>query len=190
VSRSLLESKSPAADVTDEQQAMELLKSKGYRVLPPFKKPKLVTNSEVLDYFYFKLQEITSTSVLLVGLSPTAEDRKALRSYHSRAKKLGLKPQQANYELFKILKEFFKHYSRIGLQTPPGSLKWLLSPTGSWILKKAVLMSNSYSNAEYSEEFEQKLDKLCSDPSNEFVRQRDRRLQALTCQNTEDNSNS
>jgi hypothetical protein len=125
-------------EVLTERTAIDFLKSLNYTVLKPVKLSKRITDSQLIDFFYFKLSRICGSSFTFLPSSLKSDDLKALKQCQLKAEAKGIDKYHFNRDLMFVLKKMFDNFNKLQL-TDLKSFNWLLSDKGSWVLRKVAV---------------------------------------------------
>ena len=146
-----------------EQEAIEFLKERGYKVVKLRTVGKAPTNQQLVEHFYNRLRELGGTEELLVGRRLNEDlDLKAVTRFQTKAKKEGLSKTAANQTLLDMINLVFDYFDQIpSIKNPPYSLNFLVSKKGSWIINKSIIAQKeameSYESSEDAVEYKRKL---------------------------------
>lgn len=150
-----------------DEDLIKYLEGKGYCVQKLSRCSDVISDTHIINFFYEKLREVTSKAFLSTLIINEDKDRKALAKIHKKAKSIGFDKTVVNKEVYKSLVVLFEYYNSLELQSPPGSLEYVLSKHGMWMIQKALSVKESEKkNYVNSEEFKKKLDELCNIESN------------------------
>lgn len=118
------------------EDAIKFLESKGYVVIPPKKNSKIISKTDIIEFFYKNLGEKVTKGTILASQMNDKSDREAIDSFQEKAKSFGMSQYEANKYLMEALGLFFRYYGELGLTQDVVNL-WFVLNKGSWILSKA-----------------------------------------------------
>jgi hypothetical protein len=161
---------------------IKLLEESGYTVSKLKGSSKKVTNKKIVERFYFRLRETCGDTFSVVSRINESGDLKAVIRFQEKAKKEGMSKDLANETLYELVELVFNHYESLKLKTPPATLNYLISPSGFWILSRALAAHKaaieSYEDSD--EAYRYKLQKYNDmDEDENFKRLRDKRHEEI-----------
>jgi len=144
--------------VLREEEAVKLLEGLGYSVVAGETKTSLViTNQNVIDFFYGRLSEVADDSTVISNRLSENRELKAVKKFQEKALKENLSKNSANESLMDLIDLVFTYYDALNLNDPPYSISFLVSEKGSWIFTKALKAHKdaveSYEDSEEAEEY-------------------------------------
>lgn len=161
--------------------AIRFLESTGEYKVCKLKKSnsRIITYSEIVEYFYDNLRKVEENDTLLFT-NNTKSDFASIKKFVEDSKNLGVTKKLACEKLYSMLEITFKYYNKLSLNKPPSSLSYLLSSSGNWIIKKAVNMyKKEIKDYEFSDEFKEKLEYICSLETKNIVKYKQNRHNKL-----------
>lgn len=122
----------------NEKECINYLTSLGYKITK-VKSSKTRTNNDLINFFYNSLNKVSKTNFFSYTVDYKVEHEN-LEKFQNKLLARGLPKVEVNNQIYFTLNIFFKYFDKLNLTTIP-TLSFLLSPSGSWILKKALVLN-------------------------------------------------